>query len=78
MTQEAQELLKRALALPDNERAELAGNLLESLDSVLDEDADAIWQAEIAQRLDQIHGGKVKPIPWSQVSKKGRALLHEE
>ena len=51
MTQEAQELLKRALALPDNERAELAGNLLESLDSVLDEDADAIWQAEIAQRL---------------------------
>jgi hypothetical protein len=28
MTQEARELLQKALALPENERAELAGNLI--------------------------------------------------
>ena len=32
MTQDATELLKRALALSEEERAELAGSLLESLD----------------------------------------------
>ena len=40
MTQEAQELLQKALALPDNERAELAGNLISSLDTTVDPDVD--------------------------------------
>jgi hypothetical protein len=41
MTQEAQELLQKALALPDNERAELAGTLISSLDATVDPDVDA-------------------------------------
>ena len=36
MTQEARDLLQKALALPENERAELAGNLLSSLDTTVD------------------------------------------
>jgi len=32
MTQEARDLLQKALALPENDRAERAGNLLSSLD----------------------------------------------
>jgi hypothetical protein len=35
----AQELLNKALALPDKERADLAGSLIESLDNTVDEDA---------------------------------------
>jgi hypothetical protein len=35
MTQEARELLQKALALPENERAELAGNLIASLDATV-------------------------------------------
>ena len=78
MIQEAQELLKKALALPDRERAEVAGTLIDSLDSIIDEDADAAWQEEIANRLEDIRSGKVKPIPWSEVREKAQARLHGE
>ena len=50
MTQEAHELLQKALALPESERAELAGNLISSLDTTVDPDVDAAWQQEIARR----------------------------
>jgi hypothetical protein len=43
MMQEAQELLKRALALPAKERADLASTLIESLDDTVDENAEAAW-----------------------------------
>lgn len=73
---EAHELLKKALALPDHERAELASTLLESLDTTVDEDADAAWQKEIARRLDEVRSGRVKTVPWSKVREKGRKLLY--
>lgn len=72
----AQEILKKALALPENERAELAGNLLASLDTIVDEDADASWQQEIAHRLDEVQSGRVKTVSWSQVRDRGRKLLY--
>ena len=78
MIHEAQELLKKALALPDKERAELAGTLIGSLDPTVDEDTDAAWQVEIARRLEDIRSGKVKTISWSEVRQKGAALLHGE
>jgi len=58
MTQETQNLLQKALALPENERAELAGNLISSLDSVVDQDVDAAWEQEIVRRADEL---RVKP-----------------
>jgi putative addiction module component (TIGR02574 family) len=76
MIHETSEILKRALTLPDRERAELAGNLLDSLDNTIDEDVDAAWQQEIARRLAQIRAGKRKTIPWSEVRKKGHVLLN--
>jgi putative addiction module component (TIGR02574 family) len=75
MMQEAQELLKKALALPDKERADLAGNLIDSLDDTVDEDAEAAWQAEIVRRLEEVRSGKVKTTSWHDVRRKGRALL---
>jgi putative addiction module component (TIGR02574 family) len=76
MTQEAHELLQKALALPDKERAELAGNLISSLDATVDEDVDAAWQVEIARRLQDVHSGRVKTIPWEEVQQKGLKRLH--
>jgi putative addiction module component (TIGR02574 family) len=73
---EANELLKKALALPDNERAELAGNLIDSLDATIDEDTDAAWQKEIARRFEEVRSGQVKTVLWSEVRRKGRRLLH--
>ncbi len=76
MTQEAHELLQKALALPDKERAELAGNLISSLDATVDPDADAAWQEEIVHRLHEVQSGKLETIPWEKVQQKGRTLLH--
>jgi putative addiction module component (TIGR02574 family) len=73
---EASELLKKALALPDKERAELAASLIESLDSTVDDDAEAAWQEEIARRMKDLETGRVKTIPWNEVRRKGRTLLH--
>ena len=75
MMQESQELLKKALALPDKERADLAGTLIESLDHIVDENAEAAWQEEVARRLDEVQAGRVKTIPWDVVQQKGRVLL---
>jgi len=75
MTQEAHELLQKALALPDNERAELAGNLISSLDPAVDQDVDAAWQQEIVRRRHEVQSGKVETIPWDEVRRKGHILL---
>lgn len=75
MMQDAQELLKKALALPDKERADLAGGLIDSLDDNVDENAEAAWQEEIVRRLEDVQSGKVKTTSWDEVRQKGRTLL---
>ena len=63
MTQDATELLKRALTLSAEERTELAGSLLESLDDNPDDPAavEAAWNEEIARRIEDLDSGKVIP-----------------
>jgi putative addiction module component (TIGR02574 family) len=73
--QDAQELLKKALALPDKERADLAGSLIDRLDDTVDENAEAAWQEEIVRRLEDVQSGKVKTTSWDEVRQKGRTLL---
>jgi len=75
MTQQTEELLQKALSLPDAERAELASSLLASLDTTIDPDVDAAWQHELARRLDEVRSGNVGTIPWDQVQRKARTLL---
>lgn len=75
MTHDVQELLQKALTLPDKERAELAGNLLASLDTYEDPDVDAAWQEEVARRLHEVQSGQVKTVSWESVERKGRSLL---
>jgi putative addiction module component (TIGR02574 family) len=73
MTRETADLLKKALALPVEARAALAGSLLESLDDTVDETAEEQWNLEIASRIKELDPGKVKPTPWSEHA--GRSLL---
>jgi putative addiction module component (TIGR02574 family) len=72
MTQDATELLKRALALSEEERAELAGSLLESLDGDPDDPqaVEAAWNEEIARRIEDLDSGKVKTVPWEEVRRR--------
>lgn len=70
MTQEANDVLKRALALPAEDRVELVGSLLESLDVGQDPDAEAAWQQEVARRIQDLDSGKVTAIPWAEVRRR--------
>ena len=62
MTPDVSELLKKALALPREARAALAGSLLESLDDAVDASAKEEWGGEIARRIEELDSGKVKPV----------------
>ena len=76
MTQQALDLLKKALSLPEEERAELAVSLLESLDATVDERADEAWEKEIARRIADVDSGKAKTVPWEAVRGKISSRLN--
>lgn len=77
MSREAHELLEKALTLPENERAELAGSLISSLDPAAEEDGvDAAWQQEVVRRRAEVVSGKTKTVSWGEVRRKGQTLLH--
>lgn len=66
MTPEARRVIDAALRLPPEARAALAGTLIESLDSTIDEGATAAWEAEVERRVAELDDGSVSPIPWSE------------
>ena len=70
MSQEASELLKKALDLPPAERAELAGSLIESLDEAEEESVQTAWDAEIIRRMEDLNSGKVKPVSLEEVRRR--------
>ena len=77
MTQEASELLKKALALSTDERAQLVDSLLESLDERHEDPAavEAAWNDEIARRIGELDSSKAKTIPWEEVRQRISAKL---
>jgi putative addiction module component (TIGR02574 family) len=66
MKRDAAKILEEALKLPVEARAALAGSLIESLDEAVDENVEAAWADEIAQRIADLDSGKAKTIPWSK------------
>ena len=67
---ELERLLKKALALPPESRAALAGSLIESLDEIVDADAAEAWELEIARRIRDVDSGRVTCVPWSEARRK--------
>lgn len=65
-----QQLLLEALRLPEHERAALAGELLDSLEHDVDEDAEAAWSEEIRNRLSEVDAGRATTIPWSEARRR--------
>jgi len=72
VTRAVQELYEKASELAPNDRAELAGLLLESIEEPADEGVEEAWAAEIERRMADFRAGRVKTIPWSEL----RARLH--
>jgi len=78
MSRDTAELLKEALALPADARAAIADSLLGSLDTEVDEDAEAAWQIEIERRVAELDSQVVSPVPWAEVRSRLMATLHNE
>lgn len=66
MSAESSDLLKRALALPVDERAALANMLLDSLDKN-DDGVQQAWDEEVARRIESLNAGKAVTVPWEQL-----------
>lgn len=75
MTQEADDLLKKALTLPPNERATLAGSLIDSLEEEDEGSVQDAWDDEIARRIEELDSGKAETISWDEVRRRIAAKL---
>ncbi len=70
-----QQVRDQALELNEQERAELAHDLLISLDGPADADIAEAWNAEILRRVAEIDGGTVTLIDADEVTQKIRSRL---
>ena len=68
MSERAQTLLREALTLPLDERADVAAELLASLDKEEDPVAvEAAWATEIERRARRVLAGESVGEPWEDV-----------
>jgi putative addiction module component (TIGR02574 family) len=70
MKREIEEILEKALELPPEARAAIAGSLLESLDDTVGEDAGTAWEEEVLLRLRALDEGRVKLVPWAELRRR--------
>jgi putative addiction module component (TIGR02574 family) len=64
------QLRAEALQLSPEERAALAGELIQSLDTEVDDDAEAAWSAEIRRRLERLDAGLANTVPWAEARRR--------
>ena len=66
----------QALNLPESERAELAHNLVVSLDGPADPDVEKAWDAEILRRLAEIDSGTANLIDREEFRRRMQARIN--
>jgi putative addiction module component (TIGR02574 family) len=62
-----QEVVSKAYNLSPEERAELAHEIIASLDDVMDTKHEQVWNAEIERRVNEINAGKAKGRPAEEI-----------
>ena len=77
MARLAEAVLKEALALPEEDRADIAGALLESIEPASEAEVEAAWRQEVAARVAALDAGEVETIPWEEVRARLYARLSE-
>ncbi len=70
MKQDIAEILKKAMELPPEARAAIAGSLLDSLDQNVDVEAESLWEEEVRLRLKEIDEGKVELVTWAEARRR--------
>ena len=81
MTQRARAVLHEALALPLEDRASVAAELLASLEELPTEDAAAVqaaWALEIERRGRRVLSGESTGEPWDSVRERTARRLAEQ
>ena len=67
MTRAARKLFEEAMRLDPEDRAALAGLLIESLDPESEEGVEEAWVAEVERRMAELDSGTVQTIPWEEL-----------
>jgi putative addiction module component (TIGR02574 family) len=78
MTAMADKLSQEALGLSEQERAEIAARLIESLDRVVEDEIAEIegaWAAEIERRCAALGGGTTGTTAWEDVRRQIKAEI---
>jgi putative addiction module component (TIGR02574 family) len=70
MARDLKKLFREAFDLPENDRATLAGLLIESLEAPPDPDVEEAWAEVAERRWREIESGSVQTIPWEEVRAK--------
>ena len=66
MGKELNGILEEVLNMPQQQRAFLASQLIDSLEPQVDIDIEAAWQQEVNKRVSQAKEGLVTFIPWGE------------
>lgn len=75
MSPVGERILQDALNLPEEERAEVAARLIESLEEATDPDLDEAWAAEIERRCVALDTGEAVTSDWEEVRRRIEAEL---
>ena len=73
MPRELKDIAAEALGLPLTARAELASQLLESLDHLTEEENDQLWAQEAERRYAEYKAGNIEAVPAEEVFARLRA-----
>jgi putative addiction module component (TIGR02574 family) len=77
MSMTMEQIAAEAMHLPTEARAQLADQLVESLDAAELNRIDRLWSAEARRRLDEIIEGKVQTIPGEEALARARRVAGE-
>lgn len=71
----AEAIRREALSLPVHDRAELAEQLLSSLDSLSEPEIEQLWLQEAARRAEEMDRGLSKRVAADEVRRQAQSLL---
>ncbi len=73
MSRDPKDIVAEALELPLTARAELASQLLDSLDDLSEEESDQLWAEEAERRFADYKAGKIEAVSADEVFARLRA-----
>jgi putative addiction module component (TIGR02574 family) len=61
-----EDVVRQALKLDEQDRAEVAARMLDSLEPA-DPEAERVWLAELERRATELESGAVQGVPWEDL-----------